>query len=869
MLSLVAFLKYNLGTAVMLLGSASAYPNTRESLANFNASLTEYGLTKAEAEALATIMSDITAKSLTDQQLVRSKPAIHCRILQAKNLENILSTCVEFVQKHGLDDQGYLNVMLVVDEAHNLFKSQDGTRLRLEEVFRGLSMDSYKENLRYSMQMHHGYQNAQGDPDAVKIEALLKMIDDRGWHIKSLFKVVAFVTATVQPLALKMERGACFLKLRPPEDYFGFSVSFEDGVLPAERGIQLKQEGQQQPDYVQDDVPRPLQGHEWVINCMDEKVASDQQEHVLLYVNGSNAIREDIAQLFAERYEGQMVVILCLFGRSKGYGQMLLFTDTSACIAEKINEADRQLHCNKDDLPEAQQKRGLPQRGDQVFTKIDYARRRFFPPYGGHLNEAILKGKALVDLNSTMVTGVRTPVVRLPSQSCYRDRVCLNLVQAAAELAGIEQESITIITIGKDLMKEGVTLKTSNHKFAPTAMFLAVVPTDDVTILQSMGRLAGRNHGGTAPSLHGTKAALDALKHAAERSRMCEEALAITAATDVPPVKHLSSQPGRRHLADPRAVGPQFNRPLMASYFGMQSTKVSQYHSSPPAQFRARVQQAIDGILHERGLVFTKANVKSIANRGPVCSDLCEDHIAQADDFGIDDWLDCRGCLDGSIKRIIAIDIMKKRSKQARFFRTILKLGYHAAEAELSCAEGWYLRQTHGHDSWTWEDVGRGLGFSSGIIKSAFAAVTSSEGIFPLKRAASDSSMYVVPSTFLPHGYSIDDIADVDNDDLYAGLNGSDEAKLRAYLGDVPMAAAHMPTVEDAQPAGSPPWQGAPLVTVPVQSAAATPAVEQRSQSDNLTTCDHTCAATSRRRSAADRSNEISGQPSSKRADRR
>ena len=97
-------------------------------------------------------------------------------------------------------------------------------------------------------------------------------------------------------------------------------------------------------------------------------------------------------------------------------------------------------------------------------------------------------------------------VVHLPSKMNFRVRSALTLILEACKLAGIAQDSLLLATIGKTLLKEGLTVKTWSHELAPT---VEICPIDhdkfsyilSVEVLQAFGRICGIRKDGSAPFL--------------------------------------------------------------------------------------------------------------------------------------------------------------------------------------------------------------------------------------------------------------------------------------------------------------------------------------------------------------------------------
>ena len=523
MVALVLFLKYNLGTMAFLLNNASVYSSYPDAVRDFNERLVDrYGLTTKEAKRIslqaATLRSD--RKGLTRRQLEVDVPAVYGRILRTGNVRSNIVTGMGYIEKCGVDAEGYINAVLIVDEGHNLATSQNGNKHQLE---RAVHEDDYKE-LRETMRdylMTCFKQPGGHSADLKRIDAVLEMIDARGWHADKLFKGVIYVTATTSPIALTESRRVLqLLQVTMPVDYFGYDES-----VPAERRIDLVEEDAKESS--DPDMPKLIAKTAWVVDRLDEYMAPDMGlQHVLIYAQGRNAERFDVAQTLAHRYKDVPFVAICLIGSYKGFGACMVFSQGAAAIASQIVAADQALHCNKGDLHVTETK---PPPGAEVMIASGES-RRYRPPWGGHLEAAVAASKACLCLDAVVMDGtgdVATPIVHFVNSAHYRDRVLLDILNKARALAGVAEAQLKIVGIGMQLLREGVTLKTTDHKLTPTAMLYTCTVTDDVKLIQATGRIAGRQQGARPPKLHARKQVVEELQAAYARnvaSNECMEA---------------------------------------------------------------------------------------------------------------------------------------------------------------------------------------------------------------------------------------------------------------------------------------------------------------------------------------------------------
>eukprot|EP00045_Choanoeca_perplexa_P013574 m.154534 g.154534 ORF g.154534 m.154534 type:complete len:956 (+) comp16390_c0_seq1:89-2956(+) len=808
MVALVLFLKYNLGTLAFLLNTASAYTAIADSVAAFNAKLTGYGLTPSEASKIAMTVATLQGqRGLSDHQMRRDVPAMYGRILRKTNITKGVQEGLKYVAKCGTDEDGRINALLIIDEAHNVVASQNSNLLGLERALHEDDLERYRPTMRDYMMVF--YKKPDGSADFERIDNLLAKVDARGWQAKNLFKGILYVTATPTPIALTMATSTLQkINVVPGNNYYGYGDEVDQ-----DRRIELKEEVVQGPS--SRSMPDLIAKHPWVMDRMDEYMAPERGfQHILVYAGGKNDDRVDLARALAVEYRGVPMVAMCLYGNNRGFGSCLVFSEAAAGIANQLFAADKALHCNKSDHHVSVSGK-KPAPGSNVMIR-DGTIRRHRPPYGGHLQEAVDSNKAMWNLSAVVLhqgANVPIPTVRFVNSPQYRDRVLLDIVYKAAELAEISVEQLKIVGIGMQLLREGVTLKTTDHKLAPTAMLYAGSTTvDDVKLIQATGRIAGRQQGGPPPTLHAPKHLLDELKAAYARLSACNESIDAGYQAGIPPAVAVARREGVMALASADFLNPRnYNMAAIRNLIATQRDDVPGFHSLSAAESKEWIADAVDRVAREQGWTFPRQYLKAIGNCLPADSDYCcKEH---GDD--IDKWTRCDDCMLAIALRAVVNKMLTKRrsSKMELFYQAITVLGYYASAAGLSCVEGWPLDDTENPDGTPtpcWRDVAIGLGiterYSRTLIKQIASVGRAEPTLVPLRRLP--NGLWAVKPGWWCYADtdglgSIDKIS-VTSTELTSGLSLEDTSKLEAYLASLqPGAQAEMQTEADAIQAGS------------------------------------------------------------------
>eukprot|EP00045_Choanoeca_perplexa_P001178 m.18294 g.18294 ORF g.18294 m.18294 type:complete len:922 (+) comp10783_c0_seq1:67-2832(+) len=775
MVALVLFLKYNLGALGFLLNNASVYANITDSVKSFNDKLESYGLTIYEARRISMVVSTLKSSrpGLTDLQMRPDMPALYGRILCKTGVKGGFASAIKFIGKCGTDDNGYLNVLLIIDEAHNVNASQNADLLGLENAVNTQSLVNYRGAMRCEMMKF--FKAPDGSADLNRIDALLAKVDERGWTARNLFKVILYVTATTTPIALtEAERNIQLLEVPLPNDYYGYGacVDIHHRIIQVEEVFH---------ETMLRSLPNIIAKAPWVIDRMDEYMAPEKAyQHVLVYAGGKNAGRVDLATALASRYQDVPMVTICLFGNNCGYGALMVFSEAAVGIAEQVAAAEKALHCNNDDLVDQSKK---PPPGTMVMVK-EGQERCYRHPYGGHLEEAVQKGKALFALDATVdIQGrdVRIPQIRFPSNLNYRDRVLLNIVRKATKLAGFPLEQLKIVGIGMQLLKEGVTLKTTDHQLPPTAMFYAAPAGDDVKLIQATGRIAGRQRDGAIPKLHATKEVLDRVNRAYSLLDECNQGVRAGHEASIPPAMAIAQRETFGSLTAGNFLNPRsFNQPALRHLLTTQQENVSQFHGLSAAEAKAQIAAIVGRVVEQQGWIFSAQYLKAVANAAPADSDYCcEEH------HDIDLWTTCDKCVLAIAKRSILKRMLTKArpNKKERFYQVVTALGYYASAAGLSCFGGWPLAVEDNEPCW--RDVALGSGSKEQYADSLVGQSGFVSEFTPLHRL--DNGLWAVKPDWWRHANADDGFGSIGAipvtlTDLYGCLPPADDYKLKMYM---------------------------------------------------------------------------------------
>eukprot|EP00944_MAST-04C_sp_MAST-4C-sp1_P014355 g14355.t1 len=216
----------------------------------------------------------------------------------------------------------------------------------------------------------------------------------------------------------------------------------------------------------------------YVTTTVQDVLQRDGFDHVLAYgCYGRNAVINDFVDSIRQRHSNKPVICLCAYASSDGRGARITGNRAANDILNAIGTADAQLHC----YPGGRRERG--QYWGQIIDTDDGQRR--LVRGAGQLLQMTEDG--FID-------------IYLPKNRQYRIRTQLDLVKKATELQGIEniyQSELKIFTVGGNLLREGVTVKTRDHHFPITCMIVAgaqrtLSKQDMVRVTQACGRICGR-----------------------------------------------------------------------------------------------------------------------------------------------------------------------------------------------------------------------------------------------------------------------------------------------------------------------------------------------------------------------------------------
>lgn len=547
--------KRNISCCMFLRSDAATYAEMQSNVAGFNNKITQcLGNTAFHGNVSAyhiKVVCTTDRAGIQSADLEARRCVLYCRISSAMNFRNtVRNEMPKLIRNCGMTAEGKMRVCLLLDEDQLNIQSSSLNRCRREFQ---LHAACYREDLFDTVKQQL---QRQLDNNSEKVEEILDAMDQSGWTLLNLARFKIGVSATCAPRFVTTDEEVQVTSLPPAGNYYGYL-----GELPADRQIALvpclpetyvriEEHGQ----------GHPLNQFPHLRSVGRSVFARPGFEHLLVYCQVSqNKELFEIAEwlLWNETSASEPVFACINIGSSQhtDFGGVIIGNNTQRArnVLRLVAEADAMLFKPKD-------------RGQGVPVGAEHQGRRVMHGAG-----------RLPTLGGTCVDDPeKLPTVGLPKTMCYRIRTQLDLLAKACELAGEPLEGIKIMTVGSNLLKEGVTCKTSNHQFAATAMVLAGKSLtsgqfDHVRLLQLTGRLCGPRTDHRKPELFAAPEVLSELQKA--NALHCELLLHMRSGpidTFHPTVTHLAMHP-----VPPRIVpatrkglfsGTELDEPLDAAW---------------------------------------------------------------------------------------------------------------------------------------------------------------------------------------------------------------------------------------------------------------------------------------------------------------
>jgi hypothetical protein len=374
-------------------------------------------------------------------------------------------TVLKLVKAYGVTADGKMRLSFILDE-----DQQNVTTAQVNWSRREVALHSYS----YREELLEPFREALlAKMDKDEVDELLATIDqpagpdnpdsaDRpqrvAWSIPELATYMVGVTATLAPRVMVLGQEVSITSLVPADSYFGYASSLSEN-----RTIKMVSTESLEADAAEDiitgDITKthPLNAFPHIRSVSKTVLARPGFEHLILFCSTSrNEHLMDIGKwVLRNAVKDDDLAFACLsIGGSalSNYGSIVLGNDTprARAVMARMGEADKLLHKMRE--PGTQTAIGGMHNGQRVL-------------HSGGLLET--KGSIAVDDPTVL------PEVAFVKSACYRIRTVLDVLQKALQLEGVDASRVKIITIGNALLREGVTIKTSDHNLGPTAMVLA------------------------------------------------------------------------------------------------------------------------------------------------------------------------------------------------------------------------------------------------------------------------------------------------------------------------------------------------------------------------------------------------------------
>ena len=604
MLGWILYFKY--GTPMILVprSDSAAYSDIKSSIKDFNALIKETIHTVRQSKRGCPTdaygfkyVCTRDKKAEVERTISSGHPFVYARVGTAGNVRKIADNYLPLIaRKFGASPDGYINACVMIDEAQNTIQ-HSGLHERATAV---LSSKRFRTDRAYHIESYDGIR------EALMCGIALKVLGEDSWeyaiseHAKSekdesynyilppdlkqgwdqageairarsdgelffgLFNCVrhvVLVSATMTPTHINQRQlaGNIITVPTPTGPHCGFHHNLEEQAQIKCTAIVMN-EKLSRLDKITDNVPA-------LFTTAEKIVARDGFDHFLVSLStGRNAkIDEAIDKIREQHWESQKaVVIISAYASStdlrlgKRCGVRVTGNRKAQLILKRFKEADQALHT-------APLKRRLPEGklyGDDVKGK-DRRTRKLMRSGGdlgqyGEIHSVPMHGSQ-EGAGAGAAAATSALEIRLPKTSQYRVRASLDIVHEAIGMSGIALDGIKIITIGATLLREGVTVKTNNHRLATTAMIIcasldSLKKWDHGRLIQVTARTAGLMHKGQRmPELFAPKEVIEHLREAYKFQEAVYDAVDQGSAMGQTPVKAIREQDVKGFAEAPRA----------------------------------------------------------------------------------------------------------------------------------------------------------------------------------------------------------------------------------------------------------------------------------------------------------------------------
>ena len=560
MLMLGWILYFKCGTPMLLIprSDSAAYSDIKSSVNDFNLMIREtiYLLRGSkrgcptDAYALKYICTR-DKKSTVEEIINGGHPFVYARVGTAGNVRKIAEDILPIISRNfGASNDGYINCALMIDEAQNtighagLHKGHNkdlhkSNRFKLDKAYHFDSYDGVQEALCYGIAREtlgadsnfemtvNGY---LADEENCRIPAsLADAYDTAGEHIRSrsedgkslqfgIFKCVrhvVLVSATMAPTLINQNHatGNVIAVPTPAVPHCGYHPSLnQEAQIPC---YPIKV-----PERVS--ISDPItQNCPALFDVVKNSVMdSSGFHHVLAYLSlGRNQKIDEAITVMREQHwkSPKPVILMTAYATAndeniqKRCGVRITGNLKAQEILKMVENADKALHT----APLNRRRPPGMYYGDMV-TCSD-GRNRKLVRKGGDLRAygEIYEIQALESDPKSIALEIR-----LPKSGHYRVRTALSIVQKAISLASVQLDHVKLVTVGASLLREGVTVKTNDHRLAATRMIICSSLTslqkwDHGRLIQVSARIAGLMHAGQSmPEFYAPSDVIHSLREA-------------------------------------------------------------------------------------------------------------------------------------------------------------------------------------------------------------------------------------------------------------------------------------------------------------------------------------------------------------------
>lgn len=193
------------------------------------------------------------------------------------------------------------------------------------------------------------------------------------------------------------------------------------------------------------------------------------------------------------------VLVICAYASNQEWYGTTIYMNKFAreVLGPHFYEAQKKIFITKEEYEACYERENLPAKQPSVGTFVHFRHDNAGDP--DELGYRIFQLSTMdngLEREKHFDHDIEQGILHLPRKMLFRVRTVLTLIHIAAKAAGLSENSLFMVTLGKALVREGLTVKTWTHELPLTCQICPIREdlfdkTPAVNIIQALGRLCG------------------------------------------------------------------------------------------------------------------------------------------------------------------------------------------------------------------------------------------------------------------------------------------------------------------------------------------------------------------------------------------